>query len=89
MLVAACILSGCREHHHYEIRTGTYDEANVTINGSVTGTTETRHGVFRIDTETGRTWLYRTGTVTGTNGVTDLEQWREIPEARIDKVPDK
>ena len=71
------------QRHHYELHSGTYEEMTVNLLGTNMGgliQTEKHQTIFRIDTDTGKTWRYVAGTTLATNSFSDREEWMEIPE---------
>jgi hypothetical protein len=81
LLLVAPLFQGCgqkSEIGRFQIVSATYESLVISsnINNSEPGLL---HGVFKIDTETGRTWDYYSGAVVGTNGIpTIVDGWREI-----------
>lgn len=86
VLFAVPILQGCNQQiGRYQIVVGTYDEVVTTegaqvVQNSTDGvsSSEQNHGVFKIDTQTGQTWIYKDALDIKTNGATEEEGWREI-----------
>lgn len=84
LLAAVTVLCGCSRHEstavvgRYEIRPANYDSAEISLAEPPKVSTKTRHGVFKIDTVTGRTWIYTDQTLSSTNKVTTYSGWEEI-----------
>jgi hypothetical protein len=86
ILIASPFLQGCNQQTgRYQIVVGTYDEVVTTEglpvvrnNSSNISSSEQNHGVFKIDTQTGQTWIYKDALDIKTNGATEEEGWREI-----------
>lgn len=88
-LLLVLLALGCEKtqrtetRRHFELHSGTYEDTILNFVGTNMGPpmdTQKRQGVFRIDTETGKTWLYHSGGIVNTNGYDDTECWKEIPE---------
>ena len=82
LLFMASFIQGCgqkAQDGRFQIVAGTYDEI-VNNAGSTIGSSSQQHGVFKIDTQTGRTWVYLDATGLMTNGASITEGWREIKD---------
>ena len=82
LLLLAPLLQGCNQKSttgRFQIVAGTYDEIlNNPVDKSSSSSQE--HGIFKIDTQTGRTWIYLDATDLATNGASITEGWREIKD---------
>jgi hypothetical protein len=82
ILLAVPLIQGCdqqRQTARFQIIEGTYDEI---LNNDIakSSSSSQQHGIFKIDTQTGRTWLYLDATDVTTNGVSVEDGWREIKD---------
>jgi hypothetical protein len=82
-MLTTLMAQGCTrqsDNPRFEIVSATFDEVNVVIpmSGDVTGASTPRHVIFKMDTQTGKTWRYYSHSVTSTNGVNAMEGWTEI-----------
>jgi hypothetical protein len=65
---------------------GTYEEIfNDDANRQSSSITQ-NHGIFKIDTQTGKVWVYADIITHSTNGVTFVDGWREITNLTIRSV---
>jgi hypothetical protein len=82
LLLITPFLQGCGQKPQtgrYQIITGTYESLVIPNNNINNSGPVSSHGIFKIDTETGRTWDYYSGVVVGTNGLPAIvDGWREI-----------
>jgi hypothetical protein len=82
LLLVAPLFQGCNQQAptgQFQIVAGTCDEL---INNTVDNSSSPRqiHGIFKIDTQTGRTWIYLDVIDLKTNGASITEGWREIKD---------
>lgn len=80
LLLFAPLLQGCNQQAptaRFQIIAGTYDEV---VNSGGVGSSSQEHGIFKIDTQTGKTWVYIDAITLKTNGASITEGWREIKD---------
>ena len=74
------LLQGCEQKpdsRRFQIISAVYETTGVFANGS--SATVENHTVFKIDTQTGQTWLLTSGVVQNTNGVpVQITIWSEV-----------
>ena len=74
------MLQGCNQQAptgRFQLVAGTYDEI---IGSGGASSTSQMHGIFRIDTQTGKAWVYMDANTVMTNGLSSMEGWREIKD---------
>jgi hypothetical protein len=81
VLLIVPFLQGCNQQPptgRFQIVAGTYEETD--FNASTGDSSGVHHEIFKIDTETGKTWIYLAGASTTTNGVSTVIGWIEIKD---------
>jgi hypothetical protein len=82
LLLIAPLLQGCRQkvpNGRFQIVTGTYDEIVGNYTPPHNDTPYQQHGIFKIDTQTGETWVYKDVVNIASDGTAwTTEGWREI-----------
>jgi hypothetical protein len=77
LILTVLLLCGCNKSTgRYEIRTAIYDRHFMDVNGNAT--TVQPHAVFKIDTVTGQTWVFRSLLLRSTTNEVNVETWEEI-----------
>ena len=62
----------------YQLHSGTFEDLSVTVGPPPTSSREKRPGIFKIDTQTGKTWMYFDTIILNTNSVSTSSGWLEI-----------
>ena len=77
LFLAVLVLCGCsKSEGRYELREGIHERHFMDANGNVK--TLQPHGIFKLDTVTGRTWVYRSMVLSGPTNELTVETWEEI-----------
>ncbi len=75
------ILTGCEkkpENGRFQIHSGVHDVVIATLGLNPTSSKEQNHVILKLDTQTGKTWMYFQNTIITSNGVMQIEGWSEI-----------
>jgi hypothetical protein len=84
LLLVMPFLQGCNEQPaagRFQITAGIYESYELSDLTMVNGSSGQHHAIFKIDTQTGKSWIYLDAALKTTNGVSSsLNGWIEIKD---------
>jgi hypothetical protein len=84
-MICGCDNQEKQKDGRYQLVSGTYQAFSIDNrgNGGAGTGSEAFHGIFRIDTRTGKTWVFVAVVSSSDNRTNVVKEWREIKEGSI------